>query len=409
MELRNSETRVGSLAILGIVIVIMSGCASPEVDPWSVEENVEDVVDRGRDYGDRMRESIRHMERAQRKRASGERRGAEEDYRIALEWNEENAEAHYGLATLLREERRFAESMEYHARAESLRPSKSEFANGAGITLLESGEPRAAIEKFERAAELAPRSSNVRIHSAWALYNIGRHDAAVDAARQATSLAPLDAHHHDDLGFLLYSLGRYDDASVALRRAIELDPDLASAHHNLGLTLTRGENGALARTAYERAVALAPERSRYHRSLGLELARLGESAAAESALRKALEISPYDEQIVAELAALESVEGSGATDATGIVTATPDSIRDAWTGGSPSRTESIADLIDMLKDDDWKIRHRAKVAIIDRGDDALALLRIGAESDDVEFAGICTQAARTIEASIASGEDPWKL
>ncbi len=394
-----------------ILLGLAAGCAAAPAnpDPWG-NGNWRTVRDRADARAAGLRESLRHMERGQRELADGRVDAAEDDFRMAIDASEHNAAACDALAELLSQQRRYEEAMTWHRRAVSLQPEDGAYLNRQGITEVLMGQPSAAVASFDSVLARSSHSSAVHMNKAWALFDLDDTAGALASARESVRVEPLDAEHHNDLGFLLYSVERYDEAAGPLRRATELAPELAAAHHNLGRVFTRTGQGELARAAYGRAVELEADNATYRRSLGLEEARAGRNSAARRELGKALELSPYNAGLIAELAALGAARPEDAVDVRDpSISSEPLDLGELWDEGGPSRAESVPDLIDMLDDADWKVRHRAKVALIARGSEALPHLRAAADASASSVADMAAQIARTIEAAEASEGEGWNL
>lgn len=136
--------------------------------------------------------------------------------------------------------------------------------NNLGLTLLDRGQPSAALSPLRRAHKLRSDDPGV-------MHNLGRvHAARRDFARAliwferalkawgADDLAAVRLHF--DRGNALFGMGRYEGACVAYQAALRLDPTYAPAHLNLGAALANLGRHEESVQALEKAVDFNSER-----------------------------------------------------------------------------------------------------------------------------------------------------
>ena len=166
--------------------------------------------------------------------------------RRALEMDNTLAEAHTALAFAVQGhgwDFRGAEA-EYR-RAIELNPSYATARHWYSRLLLQTGKFDQAIAEAKRAHELDPLSPNISSHLARVYRDVGRYDEAAEQARKAIELDKNFANAHLVLSLTYEEMGRYEEAArefgaaaalsgvpaeLATRRAAEL----AEAHRRAG-------------------------------------------------------------------------------------------------------------------------------------------------------------------------------
>lgn len=94
-----------------------------------------------------------------------------------------------------------------------------------GMTLLESGNPDAALQLLERVKQAESSSRSVLEAYARALFDAKRTDEAVAAFQHLVDLAPDDDYAHYGLGMALWRRQRFIAARDELAMAFVMRPD----------------------------------------------------------------------------------------------------------------------------------------------------------------------------------------
>ncbi|CAA9368008.1 MAG: hypothetical protein AVDCRST_MAG93-8149, partial [uncultured Chloroflexia bacterium] len=255
----------------------------------------------------------------------GRRAEAEAELNTALATDERFFPAHQMLATLAREDGRWADA-EPHLRwlaehrpsmaatvelvaalreqgrvaeAEALLLPLANSDDAPSLVLLarmyrEGGQLDAADNALGRALSVAPQSSEV--YEEQALVALARPNPDYEEVdrllQQAIKADPTRPSPHVERGKLLATaLGRSDEAADEWRAAVALNANDPLAFRQLGETLL--ENGAAesAIDAFNRALRLQPASHEAHHGLATAYLALGQLDQAESSERRALELA----------------------------------------------------------------------------------------------------------------------
>ncbi|KVM97758.1 tetratricopeptide repeat protein [Burkholderia stagnalis] len=118
-----------------------------------------------------------------------------------------------------------------------------------------------------------------------------QYDAGI-ALMERSLVARPDAAYFNNLGNMLRECGRLGDAIAHYRRAVALRPDYPEAHNNLGNALRDARDPAAAMTSCARAIELRPGYAEAYNNLGNALQDLGEHDAAAASYGKAVAHHP---------------------------------------------------------------------------------------------------------------------
>jgi tetratricopeptide (TPR) repeat protein len=146
------------------------------------------------------------------------------------------------------------------------------------------------------------------------LTQLGRFDAAEEHLLRARALAPDKTQSHYLLALLWYTRGEaltqgkaggagelFEKAVAAARKALEIQPDFGVAHMVAGLSLKRLGRKAEAVEALRLAAHCNPEHAEHHLNYGTILAEEGRKGEARPFLERALALAPNDPRAAAAL------------------------------------------------------------------------------------------------------------
>jgi tetratricopeptide (TPR) repeat protein len=281
-----------------------------------------------------------HTDQAVALAATGDMRGAEREYRAALQENAGFVDAHVGLANLLAASGRYPEAIRHFQAVVRHRPDHMEARTGLAAALTLTGKPEMAVSQLR---EVLRRSSG----SAAAYFELGRAlglleewDEAERALLESLRLAPGQPLAQINLGVVLAGKGEHREAADAFREVVLIDPSNASAYFELGKSLCAIDSLAAGDQAFDRAVTLStqraeassqvanvhfqarryddaarwyrrtieedPRRAQAHANLALCLANLGRKEEAVEKLREAIRLDPQNQPYRQTLARMES-------------------------------------------------------------------------------------------------------
>jgi serine/threonine protein kinase/Tfp pilus assembly protein PilF len=203
-------------------------------------------------------------------------KGAEEEYRRAIEFNPGYANAHAWYSNLL----------------------------------LELGRLPEAIVEAKLAQQLDPLSAFTNDNLAAILYYAGEYDQSIEQCRKTLEIDPASHRAHRHLGQIYIQKRMYEEAVSELRKAIELSPGSTEALADLGYAF-----GAWGKTGEAKKILLELQDSSqqghvspYH--LAIVYIGLGEKELALQSLRKAvddrspgvvhLKVSPFFQELQSE-------------------------------------------------------------------------------------------------------------
>jgi tetratricopeptide (TPR) repeat protein len=158
-------------------------------------------------------------------------------YAKTLEIDPEHADTHYNLGLLLRRQGKVRRAIKHCRMAVELNPRHAAAHNNLGTALMSLGEVDQAVRHFRKAVEIDPSSGAARRNLRRAL----EHQAK--AGRIADS-DPGDVRGRLALSDALTARGDFKQAVLHLQKAVEMDPKSVAALNNLAwLLATCPEDG----------------------------------------------------------------------------------------------------------------------------------------------------------------------
>lgn len=162
---------------------------------------------------------------------------AEEQYKRAIQLNQEYTEAHNNLGVLFYNSEKYEKAEEEYREAIRINPEGAEAHYKLGVLLGKLKRYGEAEKEFREAIKINPDYGWAYDNLGLVLSNLNRFDEAEEEHREAIRINPEDAKAHNNLGVLLKNLERYEEAGEEYREAIRINPEYAKAHYNLGVLL----------------------------------------------------------------------------------------------------------------------------------------------------------------------------
>ncbi len=184
-----------------------------------------------------------------------------------------------------------------------------------GVTLLELGQKKEAIQAFDRTIALDPTRPGPHLELATLYALEGRRDLAVPHAEVAAAREPGKAY--ETLAQVMLDEGRLDKAAEYARRSLEADAQRVMSHFVLGMIAQKGGRYEEALAAFRRAEAANRLQKgsvvlKLHASMADCLARLGREAEAEREFKAEIEAVPWSPEGRVGLAMLYRSQGRDA-------------------------------------------------------------------------------------------------
>lgn len=170
---------------------------------------------------------------------------------------------------------KYEEAVKEFSEAVRLRPQWAQAHYALGLSLIETGELKAAIEEFQQVLKLN-----------------AKHETKILS--------------YYNLGNLYMDLAQYPKAIASYREAIKLNASspgsqLSKPHNNLGLAYAASNQFAEAVTEFEQAVRIKPDYAQAHYNLSVAFLQLGKKDRARAQHRILVKLDP---ELAAKLEAL---------------------------------------------------------------------------------------------------------
>lgn len=154
----------------------------------------------------------------------GRPEAAIEQFRLALDMNPFELDAHVGLGDGLGQQGHFVEAIDHYRAFLAARPDNVTVLTNLGRALATIGREAEGIDAFRRVLTLDPQNSQAARNLSLLLLNQGSYAEAATYARRVVQARPADAVGHDLLGMALAELSQWDESIAELREACRLDP-----------------------------------------------------------------------------------------------------------------------------------------------------------------------------------------
>jgi protein O-GlcNAc transferase len=245
-------------------------------------------------------------------RSAGRPDAAERLYRRAIQVDPTDPTAYADLASLLGQQNRVDEAIEYLREVARLRPSAAEVHFQLGLALAFAGRRDEARHALQRATTLRGDFAEAHYHLARILAAEKNFNAAAESLHRALTLKPDFAEAHEQLGAVLAEKGRLDEALRYFAEVVRLTPLRPESHNNLAVTLSKLNRNDEAIAACRQALALNPDYADANYNLALLCAREGHVDEAIGGYRRTLSLRP--ERVEAWRGLATVLERQGRTD-----------------------------------------------------------------------------------------------
>jgi len=206
------------------------------------------------------------------------------------------------LGSLLAEEHKLDEAMEYYRTALRYQPTFPETHFFMGNALDEQGRLDEALVEYQKALWFKPTQEQTHIFMGIALAKQKKYDEAIAHYNAALELNPDSAVAQNNLGRILHTQGRLDEAVEHYNAALEIDPKLALAHNNFGILLLQKGNLTEGTVQLREAMRLNPTNSETQLNLAFALNQQQQWPEAAELFSKIVRGNPPDSKTHYEFA-----------------------------------------------------------------------------------------------------------
>jgi tetratricopeptide (TPR) repeat protein len=161
-----------------------------------------------------------------------------------------------------------------------------------GMSALERGDYRAAIDAFRQGVSYAPNNPALRHELGTALSVSGDAQGAFEQFTEITRRSPEFAKAHYSLGILLTSQRRFGEAVDRFAEAVKADPDYPDAEFQLAEALRRAGRPGESLAHYAQVIKMDPRSADAHVGYGISLTRVGRYVEALQTLAAAARALP---------------------------------------------------------------------------------------------------------------------
>jgi len=179
-------------------------------------------------------------------------------WRTTLTRNPNCSMAHSNLGSLLKDQGRMEEAIEYFRQAIQIKTNFSGALVSLGIALASRGQFDEAIKNFRQAIQFDPNNCEALNNLGIALAARGQFDEAIGNFRQAIQIKPNDSDALDNLGTALAAQGRFDEAIQNYRQATQISSNRPQTFYHWGMTLDQSGRTRDAVAQYREALRLNP-------------------------------------------------------------------------------------------------------------------------------------------------------
>ncbi|MDQ7824664.1 MAG: tetratricopeptide repeat protein [Candidatus Eremiobacteraeota bacterium] len=157
---------------------------------------------------------------------------------------------------------RFREALESFSQAMQLDPRAPEAISGRGSALMKMGNYRKALQCFEEVLQATPHDVEVLKNKGTALLELGELREALENFKTIITLAPRDSYSLWKIGSIYGRIGNPGDAITFIDKALSLDGKMADALIEKGSYLLQTGRSLEATACFDQVLALNPTSQR---------------------------------------------------------------------------------------------------------------------------------------------------
>lgn len=233
-ELIELEARSGDYRVSALIADVYVAQGQIDYAIWSLER----ALEKARAAGDRSAEASTLIKLGTLQRSLGREADAAESYRLAAEADPASWEAQYNLGVTYLESGQPRQALDALVRAEQQGGAgRPEVALALATAHDQLAQPQEALGYAQRAVGGLDDPAQVvtaRFIAGRAHYRLGDYRAAADEFRAVLQARPADPSAHMWAGLAAYQQGDYAAAVTSFERAVQLNPNSVEARANLG-------------------------------------------------------------------------------------------------------------------------------------------------------------------------------
>jgi tetratricopeptide (TPR) repeat protein len=239
---------------------------------------------------DEWNQAEQHAQRAHQLYEMGQWDKALAELRLALAFDPNQSDWHFGMGLTLDALQRFDEAIASYERVIKLRGEDVETLLYLGVDLVRTDHPRRAIEQFERAAAIDPHCHGAFCHRILAHARLGEHDEAEVMFYLAKQMVDECPACYDHLAQSLEARGMLERALWCWQQSLKLEPHFPDVHLNLARVHRRLDQPDRSQAAYLGQLRETPGDIQTILELGDLLVSMEQYGQAAEKFRRVLEL-----------------------------------------------------------------------------------------------------------------------
>lgn len=220
--------------------------------------------------------------------ASGMLDEAKQSLLLALQYDAQRADAHYGLATIAQTQNQLDEAIARYRQTLALALDFDIAYRDQAFLLFRLGRIDDAIALLIQGVEYCPDQVELHFILGNLYHERGQYQQAIASLRAAQSLNPQGVEILVNLGIVLFKDGALEQAAEVLQHALAQNAGLIDVYNTLGLILHKQERYDEALATYQRGLAVDPHAALLHANLGYTLQAMQRISEAADSYKTAL-------------------------------------------------------------------------------------------------------------------------